>query len=65
MNTVDLFVQNEGSIFLLHSLSDAGRNWVAEHIPEDAMTFGRAIVVEHRYIADIVVGAQSDGLVVE
>ena len=61
----DLYVQNEGSIFLLHWQSEAGRDWIGEHIPEDAMRLGSAVAVEHRYIADIVIGAQADGLVVE
>ena len=58
----DLIVRNEGSIFLLRPMTDAGREWVAEHIPEDAMRFGQSIIVEHRYIADIVEGARADGL---
>ena len=61
----DLFVQNEGSIFLLRPVSDAGLEWISEHIPEDAQFFGNAVVVEHRYIGAIVQGAQDDGLVVE
>lgn len=61
----DLVVQDHGSIFLLTPHTDAGREWVAEHIPDDAQTWGiGSIVVEHRYITDIVVGAQGDGLVV-
>lgn len=60
----DLIVRNEGSIFLLTAITKAGENWIAEHIPADATTFGKAIVVEHRYIADIVNGAQADGLIV-
>lgn len=61
----DFTVQNEGSIFLLRPLTEAARDWVAEHIPADAQTFGDAIVIEHRYIGDIVDGAQRDGLTVE
>jgi hypothetical protein len=58
----DLYIHNEGSVFLLYALTNAGRNWVAEHIPAEAQTFGNAIVVEHRYIADVVAGAIHDGL---
>lgn len=61
----DLYVQNEGSIFLLCPRSDAGQQWIEENIPDDAMSFGGAIVVEHRYIGAIVAGAQADGLMVE
>ena len=61
----DFRVQNEGTIALLYPLTDAARDWVAVHIPEDAQRFGNAIVVEHRYIFDIIDGATADGLIVE
>jgi hypothetical protein len=38
--------------------SPAGEEWVSEHIPEDAMRWGAdSVVVEHRFIGDIVRGA--------
>jgi hypothetical protein len=61
----DLAVHNHGSIFLLQPTSVAGSEWIDQHIPEDAMTWGDSIVVEHRYIEDIVIGAQYDGLEIE
>lgn len=61
----DLSIQNEGSIFLLRGLTDAGKAWIAENIPDDAQHFGGAVVVEHRYIGDIAQGAANDGLEVE
>ncbi len=64
--TTDLTVANHGSICILTPVSDAGREWVAEHIPGDAMTWGpEGIVVEPRYIDDIVNGARDSGLEVE
>ena len=61
----DFTIQHEGSIVLLYPNSDAARAWVEEHIPLDALTFGGAIVVEHRYISDIEFGIINDGLSVE
>jgi hypothetical protein len=58
----DLTVTNDGSLFLLRPDSDAGRQWIEEHLPEDAPTWCDAVVVEHRFIADIVAGAAADGL---
>lgn len=58
----DLEVADHGSIFLLSSGSPMGREWLDEHIAEGYQTFGNAIVVEHRYIADICQGAEADGL---
>jgi len=64
--TPDLTVQNEGSIFLLRQHSAAGRDWMNEHIAisEETQMWGDAVVVEHRYIGDIIAGARSDGLTV-
>ena len=60
----DFLVENHGSIFLLTPLTPAANSWVDEHIPLGALRWGGAIVVEHRYIADIVRGIQTDGLTV-
>ena len=59
----DFEVQNHGTIFLLLPLTQNARDWVADHIPADAQWSGRrAVVVEHRFIADIVDGFLADGL---
>jgi hypothetical protein len=60
----DLSITDHGSIFLLRGLSEAGQDWIAEHIPADAQCFAGAIAVEHRYIRDIAEGAVADGLTV-
>lgn len=62
-NVVDLKVRNEGTIYLLTPCTDAGRDWVKEHIPEDAIRWSKeSVVIEHRFIEDIVNGAINDGL---
>jgi len=61
----DVLVRNEGSIFLLTPMTEAASEWFADHLPEDAQTFGPATVVEHRYVAAIVEGMVNDGLVVQ
>lgn len=47
--TCDLKVENHGSIYLFRPHSQAGREFLDEHAPEDAQWFGLALVVEHRY----------------
>lgn len=59
---MDFQVENHGSIFLLRPMSMAARNWAKEWLPYDTQRFGEAYVVEHRYIATLVEGAQADGL---
>lgn len=61
----DFVVANHGSIFLLQPRSAAAHKWIAEHLPEDRQNFGTSVVVEHRYIGEIVAGIQADGLEVE
>ena len=60
----DFLIENHGSIFLLRPLTLAADSWIDQNLSEDRQTLGNAVAVEHRYIADIVRGAQADGLVV-
>ena len=64
MASPDLLIENHGSVFLLYSMSELGDEWIAENLDDQAMSYGDAIVVEHRYIEDIAEGAMIDGLVV-
>jgi len=61
----DFKVSGGGSLYILTPCTDAARDWVSEHIGDDAQTWGGGIAVEHRYIGDIVDGIQNDGLTVQ
>jgi DNA repair protein RadC len=56
----DFTVQNHGVVLLRRTRS--AKRWCDEHLASDAMTWGRAFVVEPRYVADIVRGIVDDGL---
>jgi hypothetical protein len=60
----DFLVENHDSIFLLKPLTPSAISWVDEHIGQENgyQPHFPTIVVEHRYIADIVAGIQNDGL---
>lgn len=60
----DIGIRDEGSIYLLTPLTEAGRDWMREHLPEDATRFGPATVVEWRFLNDIAQGMIDDGPVV-
>jgi len=62
MKKSDLIVENHGTILLLFPATNAGRSWIGENIGSDAQRWAGAVVVEPRYIADIVIGARADGL---
>jgi hypothetical protein len=59
---VDLLVHGEGSIYLLRPTSPRGQRWIDEHVSDERHEWAGAIVVEHRFIGDIVRGAIADGL---
>ena len=61
----DFTIENHGSIWLLSTNTDAASDWVTEHIPDDAQTWGPSIVVEPRYVDNIVAGIQAAGLTIE
>jgi len=60
----DIAVQDEGSVVLFHPNTPAAREWLDEHVQEDAQWFGNALVVEHRYADELVRGITGDGLTV-
>lgn len=59
----DFYVENHGTIYLLFPVTKAGKEWIRENgIEATAQFFGPSVVVEHRYIANIVCGIRADGL---
>jgi hypothetical protein len=61
---VDFCLYGHGSISTLVPKTPAAKAWVEKHIPEDAQWFGHGVVIEHRYVNDIVEGLQADGLTI-
>ncbi len=59
---IDFESSGHGTLYLLRPVSRAANAWVEEHPPADATWWCGAVVVEHRYIGDIVRGAVADGL---
>jgi len=68
----DFEVANHGSLMLLYPCNDAAREWIDVNIygtdadtgiPENEVQwFGGGIVIEPRYIMDIIDGIEADGL---
>lgn len=50
------------SVYILVPISRKAKSWVKKFLPKDAMTFGDGIVVEWRYIDDIVEGMAESNL---
>ena len=61
----DFTLSDQGSICILTPIGEAGETWLSENIGDDAMRWGAGVVIEHRYVDDIIEGIQNDGLTVE
>jgi hypothetical protein len=60
----DFICSGYGSLYLLRPITDNARFWIDAHLDPDRQTFGDSVVVEHRYIWNILIAIQDDGLVV-
>jgi hypothetical protein len=58
----DFRVEDHGSLILLKALTVAAEGWVDEHLPSEAQRWAGAVVIEPRFIGDIVLGIQQSGL---
>lgn len=60
----DFCLEDHGSILLLRPLSDAAEQWVNENIGESNgfQPYWPTVVIEPRYVADILEGVRLDGL---
>ena len=62
----DFDFANHGSICLLTPLTPAAHDWCNEHLSDDAMHWGQAsIVIEPRYVADIIEGILEEGMTIQ
>lgn len=66
---VDVRVEHHGSLYLLRPLSDAASSWVDEnvgtHDGDEPQWFGGALVVEPRYVGELLRGMRDSGLVAQ
>jgi len=59
----DVLVRCEGSIFLFTPLTLAATNWICANVQPNAQWFANALVVEHRYAADLAAAMSEAGLI--
>jgi hypothetical protein len=59
----DIVARDEGTIWLLFGNTPGGQVWLDTHL-QDGPTLGSSRAVEHRFVEDILLGAQNDGLIV-
>jgi hypothetical protein len=60
--TPDFLVRNEGTVFVFCPVTAEAQEWINQNV-HDALWFGSALVVEHRYAWPLAVGMRDAGLV--
>ena len=65
MLDADFVLKYDRSISLLVPLTTEASAWIEDRVSEDRTYFGLALVIEHRYLADLVHGIEAEGLKVE
>jgi hypothetical protein len=65
-NQPDFTILVDGSIALLTPVSKSAHDWVEQNIGRDngLQPWWPTVVIEHRYVADILEGVRNDGLVI-
>jgi hypothetical protein len=60
----DFQVESHNSVVLIRPLTDAAREWLDEHCPKDGehTYYAGALVVEPRYLNDLLIRMDNDGL---
>ena len=63
---IDFVLENFGSIFLLRHRTEAGLIWIYAHVSRAGFQpyYPDNIIIEPRYVPDIIAGIRADGLVV-
>lgn len=62
----DVQVLNGGSVVMVKPVTQAAQEWVDEHVVlEDWQWMGGAFAVEPRYLDNLLVGMEIDGLTVQ
>lgn len=59
----DFILDGSGSVYLLRPRSESARNWIDQNIGPDNgfQPYYPTVVIEHRYVADILEGIAADG----
>jgi hypothetical protein len=64
MNTADFVLQNHGSVCLLCPMTEAASDHLEANSSEEAFWFAGGLVVEPRYVSDLVEALSGEGFTV-
>jgi hypothetical protein len=57
-----VLVINVGTLYTFCPLTLRAKEWIDEHVQDDAQWFGHALIVEHRYAWGLAQGMKDEGL---
>lgn len=60
----DIVVADHGSVMLIQPTNALAQRWLSDHVAEEAMWWGDALVAEGRYVEPLLCGAIEDGFTV-
>lgn len=58
----DFSVNHYGTLCVLHPVTVAAEGWVKDHLPDDTLWWQNGVVIEPRYLDDILAGIEADDL---
>jgi hypothetical protein len=58
----EVLVNNVGTLYTFCPLTLRAKEWIDEHVQDDAQWFGHALIVEHRYAWGLAQGMKDEGL---
>ena len=61
----DVQLRHQGSLIGFDPLTQAARDWISEHLPDDVPILGHVTYVETRYADQVIDGMISDSLIVQ
>ncbi len=62
MKRFDFYVERDRSICVLQPTSRAAMVWIAENVDEEALWYAGGLVIEPRYLDDLVLAMEMAGL---
>ena len=60
--TIDVEVTGAGTVYAMNPLTEAAQRWLEDNIGSDAVYLHGALMVEWRYLEEIIDGMLDDGL---
>ena len=58
----DFWILPQGTLTLVRPLTQRANEWIRRHVRDDSQWFGPALVIEQRYVANLLNGMIQDGL---